>query len=241
MSDVEQYGLGAKPDRYDPRDYRFTALVEPLIAEAAAVDRRFYTMVERDFRINQGREGTCVGHGATNVILAGPSTHPGYADFQTEERAHEFARRLYLEASGDATYQTGMYPRDACAKLLEWELIESYWRISLPEGITTALLAYGPVMVAVPWYESMFSGDNRLADAYGNYWIKVNMESEHVGYHCIALTGVDLVPDNGAPPFFRVENSWGSGWGQNGTARITVENFRRLNLADNWTFAEKAF
>jgi aminopeptidase C len=96
-------------------------------------------------------------------------------------------------------------------------------------------------MIAVPWYMSMFYRDDKLSKAYGNYWVRVNLESEHVGYHMIALTGIDMAPDNGAPQFVRVQNSWGSDWGFNGTARLTIESFRRLNIWDNWTFAEKAF
>lgn len=240
--DIKNYGLGAKPDRFDPRDYDFRTLIGVPVAEAAkATDRKMYTMVSPDFRINQGNEGTCVGHATTNLLLAGPSAHTTYAEFETEDKAHEFARRLYLEASGDATYQNGMYPRDACAKLLDWGLIDSYWATKQVDDVITALLTFGPVMIAVPWYSSMYYGDNRLATDYGNYWIKTNLETELVGYHMIALTGVDLAPDNGAPPFVRVENSWGSGWGWNGTARLTVEGFRRLNQWDNWTFAEKVF
>jgi len=236
---MEDYRLGAKPDRPDPRDFRFD--LRPRAFAVAEADRKFYTMVNKDFRINQGNEGTCVGHAATNVLLAGPSPHPAYADFATEEAAHEFARALYLDASGDTTYQAGMYPRDACAELLSDELISSYWKVLQVEDVTTALLTFGPVMIAVPWYGSMFYGDGRLAKAYGNYWIKVNLESDLAGYHCVALTGIDLNPDDGAPPFFRVENSWGAGWGSNGTARLTIESFRRLNMWDNWTFAEAAF
>jgi hypothetical protein len=235
------FPLGAKPDRADPRDYQFRTLAGTGLAKAATlVDRKFYTMVNPDFRISQGNEGTCVAHASTNVLLAGPSAHPTYPAFQTEELAHQFARQLYLEASGDTTYQQGMYPRDAAAKLLESGLIESYWKVPQVEDVITALLTFGPVKIAIPWYSSMFYNDGRLSKLHGNFYIKVNLESEHVGYHDIALTGIDLAPDDGGPQFFRVQNSW-SGWGANGTARLTVEGFRRLNAYDNWTFAEKSF
>jgi hypothetical protein len=233
------YQLGAKRDRPDPRNYLLdTASLAP---QAALLDRKMYTMVSPDFRINQGSEGTCVGHGHTNLLMAGPSEHRLYPEFETEEKAHQFARRLYLEASGDTTYQTGMFPGDACAKLKEWGLIDSYWSVPQVDDVIMALLTFGPVGLTLPWYFSMYYGDGRLRDAYGNYWIKVNMDSDLAGYHWVALTGVDLDPDDGAAPWVRVQNSWGSGWGYNGTARLTVENFRRLNTESNWTFAEKTF
>jgi hypothetical protein len=231
------YALGAKPDRPDPRDYLFAS--RPLATAAAAIDRKFYTMVGPDFRINQGNEGTCVGHGSTNLLLAGPSEHDDYLPFATEESAHQFARKLYLEASGDTTYQSGMYPRDACQKLLDWGLIDSYWRVLQVDDITTALLTFGPVGITLPWYNSMYFNDGRLSKAYGNQWIKVNLESGLAGYHYGIFTAVDLNPDDGAPPWYRFQNSWGGGWLQNGTARMTIESFRRLNLTSNWTFAER--
>ena len=236
------YSLGAIPDRYDPRDYDFRTLIGVPVAEAAKVtDRKMYSMVNPDFRIDQGSEGTCVGHGHTNILMAGPTPHKTYPDFATEDKAHQFARRLYFDATGDSTYQQGAWPRDACASLVNWGLIDSYWSVSQVEDIITALLTFGPVGIAVPWYESMYYGDDALARDYGNYWIKVNFQSRHVGYHWIALTGIDLAPNSGAPQFVRVQNSWGSGWGYNGTARLTIENLRLLNIYDNWTFAEKVF
>jgi len=236
-----EYRLGAKPDRPDPRDKKFASLVDLPRAEIVRVtDRRLYPMVGPDFRINQGNEGTCVTHSKTNVLLAGLSTHPDYPDFQTVELAHQFARKMYFDCTGDTTYQNGMYPRDACAKMKEMGLIDSYWKVESVEDVITALLTFGPVTIAIPWYSSMFYGDGRLAKAYGNYWIKVNLESEHVGYHDIAVTGVDLNPDDGAPAWLRIQNSWVP-WGLNSTGRMTIESFRRLNIYDNWTFAEKPF
>jgi hypothetical protein len=233
------YPLGAKPDRRDPRDLLYVP-PRQVVLEAKAIDRKMYTMVGPDFRINQLREGTCVGHGDTNLLMAGASEHRAYTDFATEESAHQFARKLYFETTGDATYQQGAYPRDACAKLLEWGLIDSYWRVPEVDDVITTLLTFGPVGLALPWYVSMYDDQGSLSKVYGNWWIKVNMESEHVGYHWIVATGVDLAPDDGAPPWIRLLNSWGT-WGYNGTGRLTVENFRRLNLGDNWTFAEKVF
>ena len=239
---MTDYYLGAKPDRYDPRDYSFRTLMGVPVAEAAkAVDRKFYSMVNPDFRLDQGNEGTCVGHAITNVLTAGPSPHPTFADFTTTEKAHQFARGVYLDATGDSTYQDGAYPRDACDVILKRGLIDSYWRVETVDDIITCLLTYGPVSISVPWYGSMFYVDGTLSKQFGNYWIKVNLDSTLAGYHEIALTGIDMAPDNGAPPFVRVENSWGKGWGWDGTARLAVDSLRRLNLSDNWTFAEKEF
>lgn len=240
---MEDYRLGAKPDRFDPRDFDFRkGFADNARARAAAaVDRKFYTMVDKEFRIDQGVEGTCVGHAFTNVLLAGPTEHDTYPEFQTENKAHEFARKLYLEATGDTTYQNGAYPRDACDALVRLGLIDSYWKVMQVEDMVTCLLTFGPLTIAVPWYFSMYYGNNQMHRDYGDYWMRVNIQSEHMGYHCIALTGIDMEPDNGAPPFVRVQNSWGEVWGNNGTAKLTLESLRQINIWDNWTYAEKQF
>jgi aminopeptidase C len=67
------------------------------------------------------------------------------------------------------------------------------------------------------------------------------MDGDQVGFHFVAFTGIDLDPKNGAPPFIRIENSWGPGWGQNGTARLTIEDFHRLNRYENYVFTETSF
>jgi hypothetical protein len=233
------YALGAKRDRPDPRDLLVnTAALAP---QAALIDRKMYTMVSPDFRINQGPEGTCVGHGDTNLLMAGASEHRTYPEFATEESAHQFARKLYFETTGDATYKQGANPRAACAKLLEWGLIDSYWSVPQVDDVVTTLLTFGPVGLCLPWYFSMYDNQASMSKVYGNWWIKVNLDSDLAGYHWVVATGVDLDPDDGALPWLRIQNSWGSGWGYNGTARLTIENFRILNQWNNWTFAERSF
>lgn len=239
------YYLGSKPSRPDPRDFKFSDLAArtPTLTAtvAKATDRKFYTMVDKTFRLNQGNEGTCVGHAVTNVLTAGPSEHDLYPAFATVEDAHQFARALYLDATGDATYQNGAYPRDACDVLLKRAMIGSYWKVEQVDDIIACLLTFGPLSISVPWYSSMFYGNGTLARQFGNFWVKYNPNSGLAGYHEIALTGIDLAPDDGAPPYVRVENSWGAGWGANGTARLTIEYLRALNIFDNWTFSEQAF
>lgn len=203
-----------------------------------SVDRAFYKMRNPDFRMDQGAEGTCVGHAITNVCLAGPTPHRNFPAFETVNKAHLWARQLYFDATGDATYQEGAYPRDACQVLLDRGMVDSYWRVSSLDDIQTCLLTFGPLSVSWPWYNSMF---NTNVDAHGNHWLRYDIGSGLAGYHEIALTAIDLAPDDGSPPFVRLENSWGPMWAQNGTARVTIDQLKLLNMTDNWTFAEKVF
>lgn len=242
MSMELPYKLGGKLDRLDPRDKRFRDRVTPArVAASKATDRKVWPMVGPAMRIDQGAEGTCVTHAATNVLMAGPSEHPLYPNFQSEDLAHQFARTLYAETSGDPTFQKGMFPRDAAAGLLARGLIGSYWRITSTEELITALLTHGPVSITLPWYVSMYYRNNALSSAYGKWWVRVNTGSAQVGYHEVAATGIDLAPDNGAPPWLRIENSWGHGWAENGIALIALTDFERIQTYDHWTYDEVAF
>jgi hypothetical protein len=231
-------GLGAKPYRPDDRDFTLRAVRATVSEEPVA--RRFYSMKDPSFRIDQGQEGTCVAHSCVNVLVAGPSRHDAYSEFADIERAHQWARKLYVEASGDVTYQQGMYPRDACSKLAEWGLIESYWRLPSVDETIAYVQNYGPVKFASPWYYSNYFKDNKLTEAYGNWYMRVNPDSELMGYHDWAITGVDLEPEAG-PPYVRMENSWGADFGFNGTARIPVDSLHVLYDGDAWVLRETGF
>ena len=230
-------GLGARVSPRDPRDYTWRALAAAR-GYVATEARAFYSMVDKSFRIDQGSEGTCVGHAITNVLLAGPTEHDAFPPFETEEKAHQYARALYLDASGDTTYQKGTWPGLACEVLRKRGTVGAYWRLLTVEDITEALLTHGPVSMTVPWYVSMYYRYVVYKDL--GYYVRVRPESQHVGYHEIALTGVDLAPKEG-PPFVRIQNSWGADWGSNGTGRILLSDLAKLNLSDTWAFTEAVF
>lgn len=228
--------FGSKPFRPDDRDHLFRAtLMRP-----TTKTRQFYSMVAPDFRIDQGAEGTCVGHATANVLLDGPVMHPDFPPFDTVEDAHQWARAFYLSITGDTTYRLGAYPRDAMAELLRRGLVSEYHRAANVEETVNALLTSGPVSFSSPWYQSMFGRSKPLADLTHHYYLRVNPETTIYGYHNYTLTGVNLAPEAG-PPFVRMENSWGPTWAENGTARITLDDLAILYDGDSWVVSERAF
>jgi hypothetical protein len=235
------FGLGREPLPRDDRDWLLRSVPFDRLAEFAptgqeAWDRRYWKMVAPDFRIDQGDEGTCVGHGCTNVLMASPTTHTLFPDFADTTKAHEYARKLYLDASGDATYQEGTYTRLALNVLVSRGQIAAYYRLTDVDGIVDALLNQGPVTFGSTWYNNMF----RTTAQYGNRYLLVDPGSGMAGGHLYCLTGVDLSPAEG-PPFVRMENSWGAGWGQNGTARITIDDLAVLYDGDAFFLSEVVF
>jgi len=232
---VARPGLGRKPHKRDDRDWLFRNIPQAAF-EREATSRRMWAMVSSTFRIDQGAEGTCVGHGCTNVLLAAPSEHPMFPDFQSVREAHLFARKLYFDATGDSTYQEGAYTRDALDVLRARGQIAAYYRLASVDDIIDTLLHVGPVTFGSYWYDSMFDPVSQ----YGNAYVRVNPASGIAGGHLYCLTGIDLAPDDGVA-YCRMENSWGSGWGKNGTARITLDDLGILYDGDAYLLSETRF
>jgi hypothetical protein len=193
-------------------------------------------MVDPTMRIDQGAEGTCVGHGCTNVLMAAPSEHRTFPSFASTAEAHTFARKLYLDATGDTTYQEGAYTRDALNVLKARGQAASYYRLGSVDEIVQTLLAVGPITFGCTWFNSMFSPKS----LYANSYLRVDPYSGMAGGHLFSLTGVQLAPTEG-PPFVRMENSWGPRWGHNGTARISIDDMHVLYDGDAFLLTETAF
>lgn len=108
----------------------------------------------------------------------------------------------------------GTYPPDdtgssglGCGKTgKELGVFKSYLHCFSLAALESAL-QNGPVLVGIPWLQSMFDTDNK-----GN--IKFDKNSGVAGGHELCLSGW-----NGKK--FRVDNSWGTSWGYNGSGFLT--------------------
>ncbi len=103
----------------------------------------------------------------------------------------------------------------AGAKVLkELGVIEEYRWASNANEVAAAILSVGPVVVGTPWYKDMFYPNNEGIIVPGG---------DQAGGHAYVLNGVNL--DTG---YFRLKNSWGRGWGNDGYAYIRMEDFEKL-------------
>jgi hypothetical protein len=240
-------GLGAKPHKKDDRDWLAREIPpEKLegrlygVSEDAATSRRLWKMHAPDFRINQGQEGTCVGHGTVNQLAGSPLPHVDFPSFADVNVAHAMARQLYLDITDDSTYQQGAYPRDAMAWCVSKGYAESYYRLVSSDEVLDWLLHHGPVGFASPWYDSSWNvrGD-------GSYtklpYLRVDPDSGLAGFHYYVLSGVDLAPEDARPPRVRMWNSWGPWWGLNGCAAIALDDLPILYDGDAYVMAEEVF
>lgn len=228
MPDVFEGKLGRLPLPRDDRDKPMA----PLLVEAPLVDRHYYY---RPLMLNQGNYGTCEGNMGTGWLADGPITHPDIEALKDPATGEAYAQQLYVDATGDTSMQEGAYTRQILRVLRDRGLIGAYHAAASVDEIVQALLTLGPVMFASNWYGSL----DRVVPLYGNAYIYVDEASGIRGGHAYLLDGIDLTPTDG-PPFVRMHNSWGPEWAHGGTARITLDDLRKLFVGDAWIGTEVA-
>lgn len=206
-----RHGLGRVPHPETPRARQLYPIT-PLLTASTRTYRYWW---EGGAWLDQGQTGTCVGNAFAHRRADSPIPITGITE--------DWARTLYVDASGDTTLQEGTSGLAACRVLATRGTITSYHWVTTAEELRTAVLDLGTVCVGTNWYESMFDPVER----YGNSYMRVSPASGLAGGHEYLINGINLAPSEG-PPFARMKNSWGKGWGHGGTARFELSALEDL-------------
>lgn len=165
--------------------------------------------------LDQGDIGSCTGNALADCLNTTP-LHKDGAPF-LDERA---AVAIYSWATHHDGFWGHYPPRDtgssglaACKAGKHLGLLRGYTHAF---GIAHALgaLQLQPVMIGIPWYQGMFDPD-------GDGFLSVTGDVK--GGHEIALIGYNV-----SGQYVTVLNSWGTGWGVDGTARLHESDLDRL-------------
>lgn len=223
MVDSANCGLGRR-HAPDDRDRRF--LLADHIRVAGVVVRKSHLWAMFDPPLDQGRTGTCVGHGwkawllTAPVIQADPASPPSAFDI------YDAAIKLdeWAENDNDTARQDGTSVR-AGAKALQAEgRIGTYnwaWDLDTCTNWLAGMDAEGhfiggPAVIGVNWYDSMWD-----TDAEG--FLRLTAGAQVVGGHCVLLTGW-----NERRGFAYGINSWSRTWGKKGRFYMPGEVLERL-------------
>lgn len=210
--------LDWKP-RFDERSRNF-----PISAKVRTAVRRKNRLWKVGPILDQGEEGACVGFGWTAEALASPvRVDLNRLKARAPKEPNAFAQYLYRFAKTIDEYEGEDYDGTsvlAGAKSMQtFALLKEYrWAFSINEMID-GLIAKGPVVLGIPWYEGMYEAPNGVLKVSG----------ENVGGHCILAVGYRVAsPNAGGKDTVILQNSWGTSWGLNGLAEIEVSELEKL-------------
>ena len=162
--------------------------------------------------LDQGSEGSCVGHGVAHELIARPVECKG-VDHERAVDIYNLAKTLD-PWRGEDYEGTSVDAGAKAAQKMGW--IESYyWATTLDELIIGIGYA-GPAVIGVTWFEGMFDTDSKGF---------IYRKGQKRGGHCVCLNGVNL-----KCRYFKGVNSWGHKWGHKGTFRISFDDMEKLLL-----------
>lgn len=167
--------------------------------------------------LDQGRQGACVGFGWTDELAAKPVAVRGAGQatavplYYACQRGDQFAGGEYPGASpvsSGTTVEAGAQVLTAAGHYLEYRWARTEREVALAVGHK------GPVVIGVNWYEGMEDPDS---DGF------IRKTGDVLGGHCVLVFGI-----NARGGYYKIQNSWGPGWGQDGTCRISRDDLGAL-------------
>ncbi len=221
---MEHKGLGWIPGPIDNRDQPLGAALERLGAQRTS-GSRFWASPPA--RLDQGREGACVGFSWTNSVNAAPKLH---------RYSNTIAQQVYKRAQQIDEWPgedySGTSVRAGAKSCAERGWIKSYAFTQDVKEAVLWVLNHRPVVIGIDWYDSMYK-----AKQENGYYIKP--EGDVVGGHAITVDGVRFFEGGGGQDYVRLLNSWGASFGYQGRCKLTFPDFEKL-LSEKYAIAATA-
>ena len=202
--------LGRK-ELFDPRSRDY-----PLLLTTAQKRKpRSYTW-RCSTMLDQGRQAACVGFGMAHEL----NSRPAESSVDTP-----LARKIYHEAQKIDPWPGGDYPGaspryEGTAVLSGLKIgqrlgyYKNYrWTFSL-DDLVVGVGYHGPAVIGVAWYEGMGRPDSNGF---------IHPTGRVMGGHCCLVNKVNV-----REGYFGIVNSWGTGWGNKGTCKISIADMGHL-------------
>jgi hypothetical protein len=172
--------------------------------------------------LDQGREGACVGYGWTAELLAepfAPTPQPLTAAAQSYA-TEAYKRAQKIDEWPGEDYEGTSVLAGAKIMVQDGQIAGYRWCFGIID-VRDAVIKLGPVVIGVPWYSSMYETTKSGL---------VKVEGVQVGGHCIVITGYhpNYEIDGSVEEVFRWRNSWGAGYGVEGSGFIKYNDLANL-------------
>jgi hypothetical protein len=195
----------------DHRDLNYG--ISPMLMSAPRIAQKFWW--DEGWWGNQGQTNECVAYSWSHWMEDGPVIQDsimGRAKPVFEPNTLYNACQKVDQWPG--TDYSGTSVRAGAKVLKDVGLITEYrWAFTVDEIILT-LLTLGPMVVGTKWFHKMqFPDSNGLIRAKGR----------SLGGHAYILNGVDVDRE-----YFRIKNSWGREWGNDGHGYISFKDFEKV-------------
>ncbi len=195
-------------DRVPQFDERSRSFPIRELIDTTVPKRRYWRLLER---LDQGREGACVGFGWAHELNALPFRVK--ADNEDARSIYKMAQRVD-EWPGEQYEGTSVL---AGAKVVQerGHIGEYRWAFGIDDVLAT-LSHHGPVVIGVNWYRGMY---NTGTEGF------IVPSGDIMGGHCVALRGVAKKRGRW---YVVGRNSWGEGWGVRGDFALWASDLERL-------------
>lgn len=236
---MDNYIFGALSEQKDVRDYK---LSPDAVASVGAFPDSFE--LKPCAVKNQGTIGSCVAHALSEVVE--------YHDkIQNKSRKKASVGFVYGNRRNSSHKGAGMYVREALSNMVNFgdayytdfpenvevpeaiDLFEerfeglkelayphrftTYVRLTSDDDIKYALMHYGPVVFSMNWYSDIKVDSSFVIHTE-------QKKSTSLGGHCMIIYGWD---EEG----WKIQNSWGSTWGNAGRAILPYD----IKMREAWS------
>ena len=155
--------------------------------------------------LDQGNLGSCTGNAAAQCLNTEPFAGPSLLDENAAVAIYSWAThhdKYYGSYPPDDTGSSGL----AVAKAVRHLGLISTYRHAFGLAHVLGALVLQPVIIGIPWMNDMFTPD---AQGY------LSPTGGVAGGHEVALIEISVEEES-----VTLLNSWGAGWGHNGTAKL---------------------
>lgn len=166
-------------------------------------------------KLDQGNEGSCVGHAWAHELAAEPAV---WKNITHEKAVGIYKLAQTLDPWPGENYQgTSVLAGIKATMQLYPKAYSSYrWAFNMKELLQT--LSYvGPVVLGIRWYNSFFFPDKKTG------LIEIFPGSAIAGGHAILANGISMKNRR-----ILLHNSWGTSWGKQGNCWIAFKTLHRL-------------